>query len=166
MRQYGMRLAWMVGLGMAASSGIVLSSALHWAKACGPSEAESPCTAEDSDEMIDPMSVNATCYICHTTFVREPISKVHFQQKITCIKCHGLSADHANDEHIGATKPDVVYRRDQVDAMCGECHEKHNVSARKVVRRYIKRKISQLPVVCTDCHGMHWIESTEDSSGP
>jgi len=104
------------------------------------------------------MSVNATCYVCHMTFVREEISKVHFKEKVTCIKCHGLSAGHANDEHVGATKPDKLYKRHQIDAMCAECHEDHDAPAVEVIARFLECKPNQSPAVCTDCHGKHKIE--------
>ena len=120
--------------------------------------------AKDAErgQMIDPASVNATCYVCHMMFVREPISRDHFKKKVTCIDCHGVSAGHANDEDIGATPPDVVYGRNQVDAMCGKCHEHHNVAAVKIVARHLERKIVASPVVCTDCHGNHRIAPPED----
>jgi len=117
----------------------------------------------NSAERIDPMSVNATCYVCHMTFIREELSKVHFKEKVTCIKCHGLSADHANDEDVGATKPDVMYKRDQVDAMCGECHQEHDAPAVEVIARFVERKLEpQSPAVCTDCHGEHKIAEAEE----
>jgi len=114
--------------------------------------------SESSGETIDPLSVNANCYLCHIPFVREEISKVHFAEKITCIKCHGLSAAHANDEDIGATKPDITYGQDQVDKMCRECHETHDTPARAVIARFSQRKLSDAAAVCTDCHGHHRIE--------
>jgi hypothetical protein len=115
---------------------------------------------------IDPMSVNAACYVCHMTFIREELSKQHLPEKITCIDCHGLSAAHANDENIGATPPDVVFKRDQVDASCEECHEEHDVPATKVVARFIQRKLADPRPICTDCHGTHKIERAgEDEDG-
>ena len=129
------------------------------------SASENSASGNSAPAKIDPTSVNATCYVCHMTFVREGISKVHFREKVTCIKCHGLSAAHANDEDIGATKPDVVYRRDQVNAMCGECHQEHDVAAAKVIARFVERDLAlQPPPVCTDCHGEHKIEPSEASS--
>ncbi len=126
-----------------------------------PDESDAP--AEKSGDKIDPLSANATCYICHTMFVREPISKIHFKAKVTCIDCHGLSAAHANDEDVGATKPDVVFGRGQVDAMCTECHEQHDVPAAEVVARFIERRPLPSPIVCTDCHGRHKIERPEET---
>ena len=80
---------------------------------------------------------------------------------MTCIECHGLSAAHANDEDIGATKPDIVYRRDQIDAMCRKCHTEHDVLPRDVIARFLERKLTVSPAVCTDCHGKHRIEAAE-----
>jgi len=114
--------------------------------------------SESSRETIDPLSVNANCYLCHIPFVREEISRVHFAEKITCIKCHGLSAAHANNEDVGATKPDVTFGRDRVDKMCRECHETHDAPAQAVIARFSQRKLTDTGAVCTDCHGNHRIE--------
>lgn len=121
---------------------------------------DNPAADPNADEpMIDPLSVNANCYVCHTTFVREEISKWHLAEQVTCVRCHGLSAAHANDENVGATKPDITYRRDQIDAMCSsECHTAHDVPAREILARFQDRKPAASPVVCTDCHGHHRIE--------
>jgi len=114
--------------------------------------------AETSKATVDPVSVNAACYVCHMAFVHEKISEVHLKAKVTCIDCHGMSAGHANDENIGATRPDITYERRQVDLMCGKCHRGHDVPAVQVVRRFVERKLTNPLVVCTDCHGTHWIE--------
>jgi len=113
---------------------------------------------EDGGVFIDPMGPNAACYVCHQTFIFEPMSAVHKAEKVTCIKCHGLSAAHANDEHVGATPPDVRYPREKVDAACAECHEDHDVAAAEVLARFLERKLTPRPApVCTDCHGRHRI---------
>jgi len=108
-------------------------------------------------EQIDPLSGNAACYVCHIPFVRETVSATHFKAKIACMDCHGLSAGHANDEHIGATPPDVVFKREQVVAFCRKCHERHDVPPEKVVARFVERKRTGSDAVCTDCHGTHRI---------
>ena len=112
----------------------------------------SPSDSAQPSGQIDPMSVNAACYVCHMTFVGEKISKIHFSKGVTCIKCHGVSAGHANDEDIGATKPDITYTRDQVDRACMKCHKKHKNPASRLAR-------FDSPPVCTDCHGKHRIGS-------
>jgi hypothetical protein len=120
-----------------------------------------PAGAEDADDgqRMDPLGPNAACYVCHIPFVREELSRVHLKAEVACIECHGRSANHANDENIGATPPDVVYGRDQIDASCAKCHKNHNVPAREVVARFLERGLSPKTVaVCTDCHGTHRIE--------
>ena len=159
----------------------VIGCALLWNDAIAEGEAKTPRKAMvkradkeqskttkkspgDDSAQIDPMSVNATCYVCHMTFVHEKISSEHFQAKVTCVECHGLSAKHANDENIGATKPDIAYPRKSIDKMCEKCHEEHDVSPRKVVSRFMQRKLpAERPPVCTDCHGSHRIEREEEA---
>jgi hypothetical protein len=124
--------------------------------------AEDP--APEAAEEADPLGANAACYVCHVTFVKEELSKVHLEGKITCIVCHGLSAAHANDEYVGATPPDVGFTRDQVEPLCLRCHVTHDAPARKVLTRFLKRGLStKSPPACVDCHGSHKIEPpTED----
>lgn len=121
---------------------------------------------EDGDDSagatIDPLSTNAACYVCHIPFVREELARVHLAEKVTCIECHGLSAAHANDEDVGATKPDIVYPRAKIDASCRKCHETHDAPAAAVIARFIDRDITDKVPVCTDCHGMHRIQRLDD----
>jgi len=157
---------WWIARAVAAGPLIVLASMM-----LGPLQADGPEKSDGPKKKpaakLSPMSVNAACCICHMTFVREPISKVHLKAKVTCIKCHGLSADHANDEDIGATKPEIVYKRGQIDKMCVECHETHDAPARLVVARCIQRGLSpKKAAVCTDCHGKHRIEKPPADEKP
>ena len=107
----------------------------------------------------DPLGANAACYVCHMTFVKEELSKTHLRAEITCVRCHGLSAGHANDEDIGATPPDISFKRDQVDAMCLKCHESHDIGPKEVVAgpALPKGGAGKYPLVCSDCHGTHKI---------
>jgi hypothetical protein len=110
------------------------------------------------DDANDPLGANAACYVCHMTFVKEELAKVHLKAKVGCIQCHGLSAKHANDENIGATKPDITFKPRQIDASCGECHEGHDAPAKKVVARFVERHLpANSAPICTDCHGQHKI---------
>lgn len=102
----------------------------------------------------NPLGANAACYVCHITFVKEELSKTHLKAKITCVRCHGVSAGHANDEDIGATKPDVTFERDRIDAMCLKCHKRHDISG-------LKAAAAKGPPVCTDCHDTHRIKKAE-----
>jgi len=111
----------------------------------------------------DPMGPNAACYVCHMTFVREELSRSHQAAKVGCIRCHGLSAPHANDEDVGATKPDVTYTRAQVNPACRKCHPTHNARPEAVVacwQQVVKTRFDSQPPpspACTDCHGTHKI---------
>jgi predicted CXXCH cytochrome family protein len=102
---------------------------------------------------IDLLGANAACYICHMGFIKEQISKTHLGKNVTCIRCHGLSAAHANDENVGATPPDITFERDRIDVMCLECHKRHDISAEKLAE-------FQIHPVCTDCHDSHRISSS------
>jgi len=109
---------------------------------------------------IDPLGANAGCYVCHMTFVREELSKVHLAAEVGCTRCHGTSAPHANDEDIGATKPDIVFARKQVNPFCRTCHATHDVAPEKVLARWQQRGACQKAMgaaACTDCHGSHKI---------
>ena len=110
----------------------------------------------------NPMGPNAGCYVCHMTYVKEPMSRLHLKHKVFCIDCHGVSAPHANDEDIGATKPDIYFKRHQVNASCRKCHEEHDAAPEKVIERYIERKLTTKSPVCTDCHGSHRIKRPKD----
>jgi len=126
-----------------------------------PIEADDP-PAEAVDD-TNPIWANAACYVCHTLFVKEEVSKVHLEGKVTCITCHGLSAAHANDEDVGATPPDVAFERDQIDPLCRRCHTTHDAPAREVVDRFLQRRLSPKSApLCTDCHGRHKIEQPAD----
>jgi len=134
----------------------------------GVSTQDAPAEAPPSDEPppeLDPLGMNGACYVCHIPFVKEELAKVHLAEGISCAQCHGLSDKHANDENIGATKPDVTFRRDQVDAGCEKCHTTHDAPATKVLARFAERKLSpQTPVICTDCHGTHKIDRSAEAA--
>ena len=112
-------------------------------------------------EPADAMGPNAGCLVCHMTFVTETLSKTHVAAGVSCARCHGTSAGHANDEDIGATKPDRMFRREQVAPFCRTCHPSHDVAPEKVLARWHERTASAKPpappAACTDCHGTHRI---------
>lgn len=133
-------------------------------------------TGEDQDvsnsptsreQQHDPLGPNAGCYVCHITFVGEELTVTHLDQQIGCVKCHGISDGHANDENIGATPPDVVLKHDQVNGFCQECHQNHDVPAEEVIARWLQRSKPQSTsqplrqsITCTDCHGNHRLDQS------
>ncbi|MFQ6131949.1 MAG: cytochrome c3 family protein [Armatimonadota bacterium] len=154
-------------LGSVALLGL-LSVTAHYARLGGRAAlaedegAPEPQAAPD-EEATDPLGPNAACYMCHIPFVREELSREHLRAEITCLTCHGPSAGHVNDEDIGATKPDITYEREGVNAYCRLCHEDHDVPPEDVVARWLERKLTTSPPVCTDCHGTHKIEASGES---
>jgi len=126
-----------------------------------------PAAAAPADEPapeMDPLSLNGACYVCHIPFVKEDLAKVHLAEGISCAKCHGLSDKHANDENVGATKPDILYSRDKVDKSCEECHDTHDAPAKQVLARFAERKLNlKTQTICTDCHGTHKIDRSAET---
>lgn len=147
-----------VGTGLA-----VFSLPPHDACSAGPARAQPPAAgANEAQDADDVLGANAACLVCHVSFVKEELARTHQLKGVSCAKCHGPSVAHANDEHVGATKPDITYPRAKVDAGCAQCHKHHDVPAGKVVARFLERKLPrERPVVCTDCHGAHRIEKAE-----
>jgi hypothetical protein len=116
----------------------------------------------------NPMGPNAACYVCHISFVGEELVSVHLKAKIGCTACHGLSAAHANDEKVGATKPDVLIKGDDIAGFCRACHPQHNAPPDKVIERWLERggaiALSQptsASLTCTFCHGNHKIAKSQ-----
>lgn len=121
---------------------------------------------QNQDQNQNSLGPNAGCYVCHMTFVKEPLTVTHLAKKITCVKCHGTSSAHANDEDIGATPPDKIIKRERVNAYCRSCHgkRKHKATPEALVARWLEHrgnKPTTRPAnpaaVCTDCHGKHKI---------
>ena len=104
-----------------------------------------------------PRADNSACLVCHANYKKEFLAGHHGLQNIGCVKCHGDSYAHRNDEN-NVTPPDKLFPRERIDLMCGRCHHSHDVAPAKVVERWYKRiEGNPVPetVVCTDCHGRH-----------
>ena len=100
---------------------------------------------------------NSACYVCHGNYDGESLVTKHGMEEIGCIKCHGESLEHRDDEdHV--TPPDVMYPLEEIDKACRKCHEEHDAPAVKVVKRWRERcpkKTNPKELVCTDCHFQH-----------
>jgi hypothetical protein len=134
--------------------------------ACQPGQRRVEVAGEGDQEHAS-LNANAGCYVCHMTFVKEPLVTTHLKKQITCARCHGASIAHANDENVGATLPDIVIKRDQVTASCRTCHRIPDGHPKGFFARLFGSKQTgpgAEPVVpaavCTDCHGKHKIGKT------
>ncbi len=110
-----------------------------------------------TDQPSESLADNSACFVCHGNYDEEELVLIHAREEIGCVECHGESFAHRNDED-NITPPDVMYWAERIDPKCQECHEEHDVAARKVLTRWQERcpeKTDAAQVVCTDCHGHH-----------
>lgn len=122
------------------------------------------CAAPGKQQANSQTVSNDACLECHSTFRDEPIARDHARVGHLCVDCHGPSKEHMSGGKE-KVKPDVVFRHDQVDAHCGQCHEPGHHPRRKM-ERFIEqyrghpgpngRTITSASI-CTDCHGRHLI---------
>lgn len=104
-----------------------------------------------------PKADNEACFVCHANYREEPLVVEHAKQNVGCVKCHGPSLKHRNDEN-NTTPPDVMFPLDAIDDACAECHDEHIAPAVKVIARWQERcpqKTQPDSIACTDCHGNH-----------
>jgi len=108
---------------------------------------------EDNEQLVD----NSSCFVCHDDFRDDELTIEHGKEEVGCIKCHGESFDHRDDEdHI--TPPDKMFEGSTVDQLCAACHIGHVAEPKKVVERWQER-CSEIEdpdnLSCTDCHFSH-----------
>jgi hypothetical protein len=114
---------------------------------------DEPAEKKASNEGSGPKADNSACYVCHTNYDGEELVHQHAIANVGCVKCHGESIAHRNDEN-NITPPDVMYPAAAIDSAC----VKHDAPARKVLARFAQRcpgKQNLSEVICTDCHGDH-----------
>lgn len=106
---------------------------------------------------------NSICFVCHLELQKEQLTVSHQAENIGCVRCHGSSADHMHDEML-MTKPDQLFGRQEVDAMCGKCHEEPHKEKAKEVKAFLDQwrgkdrpngRVVSDRSICTDCHGTH-----------
>ncbi len=99
---------------------------------------------------------NPACFVCHANYSEERLVVRHAAANVGCIKCHGTSYPHRNDENH-TTAPGHMYAAETVAPLCKKCHDGHKIEPEKLeaVRKERSDKPASDPVVCTDCHGKH-----------
>jgi len=91
----------------------------------------------------------AGCVICHVDVGDAFEGSRHHREEIACTDCHGPSEGHVADEN-NAVKPDEVFAREDVDRLCGECHDCSRSGAAKP-----PDPLPEAWKVCTECHRSH-----------
>ncbi len=107
---------------------------------------------------------NAVCMECHIDFETEEIVVVHGIHGVTCVRCHGPSRAHMEDE-VRKTKADVTFRGQAMGLFCLTCHEpgRHRrvkEHAGELARPLAKRR------ACTACHGAHQLLEIAPATRP
>jgi hypothetical protein len=118
---------------------------------------DEPSKTAPKKKPAGPVADNGACLVCHTNYEHEEMVVQHADGNVGCIKCHGESLAHRNDED-NVTPPDVMYPASKIEKGCKECHDSHDVPARDVIARWQKKcpaKTDPSQLVCTDCHGDH-----------
>lgn len=118
---------------------------------------DEPAEKKSATKTKGPKADNHACHVCHTNYSEEWLAVTHAENDVGCVKCHGESIAHRNDEN-NITPPDTMYPADGIDKACVKCHETHDAPAQKVLARFAERCPSKKcgdPVICTDCHGDH-----------
>lgn len=117
---------------------------------------DEPASKEAKSESY--LRINEACYVCHGNYREEPMAVDHARNDVSCMKCHGPSLAHRNDED-NITPPDKMYSMAKIEAGCqADCHDTHDAPAREVLKRWQERcpqKTDFAQIVCTDCHGFH-----------
>ena len=109
-----------------------------------------------------PVADNLACYCCHANYKEEPFAQDHAKADVGCVKCHGPSYAHRDDED-NITPPDVMFPPDRIAQACKPCHAGHDAPAVKVIARWQEQcpKTEPARIVCTDCHGRHRLASRQ-----
>lgn len=100
---------------------------------------------------------NATCFVCHANYMGESLAARHAEAGMGCAACHGESLAHKNDEN-NTTPPQTMFPTEKIDPFCRRCHSSHDVTASKVVVRWLERAARSTDtdaITCTVCHGDH-----------
>jgi len=102
---------------------------------------------------LPPAKANRRCLECHIDFEEELIVVAHQKAGVTCMRCHGYSQAHMEDE-VRATKADAAFRGKAMTVFCQTCHEP---ARHRRVREHAAELAKPLEKrrTCTACHGEH-----------
>lgn len=93
---------------------------------------------------------NSYCYVCHTNYQDEDLTKFHQPVGVGCELCHGMSDEHSADED-GLTAPEILWPKAWINVTCIECHPYEELEKEPGHGEFLARPLPEQ--VCTDCHG-------------
>ncbi len=98
-----------------------------------------------------PVANNSACFVCHVNFQEEELAVTHAKAGVGCVKCHGKSRAHTDDE-ANLIPPEIMYAKAKINASCLKCHPAAKLSeSHKPVLAGTETKHPY----CIDCHGEH-----------
>jgi hypothetical protein len=122
---------------------------------------EEPAKEDPWEVPIGPVADNTACYVCHTNYQEDEFVVYHAQANVGCMKCHGESYAHRDDEN-NTTPPEVMFPPEKIEPNCRECHATHDAPAKDVILRWQERcpaKAKPEEILCMDCHGKHRLKA-------
>jgi len=175
--RFSVWMVWFASLGLAAvvctigsagNLGSCLATCAETAeKSAGPPplvvDKSAPLLLDEPPE-LDPFDVpqgpvvdNSACFVCHANYEEELFAVEHAKVNCGCMKCHGPSLAHRDDED-NITPPDVMFPPEAIEANCKKCHDGHDAPAVMVIARWQEccpEKTDPKTLLCMDCHGKH-----------
>ena len=112
---------------------------------------EEPTEEQVAGATTQAATENEACFVCHGNYRAEFLAERHAKANVGCVKCHGDSFAHRNDEN-NTTPPETMYPADKIDPFCQGCHEAHDVSAKKIIATWMKEKVKKPNTTCEGCH--------------
>jgi len=100
------------------------------------------------------------CYECHIDFKGEGLTTTHQRAGVTCVRCHGQSKPHMEDE-VRKTPPDALFRGPATKVFCLTCHLADYAREKLHAPEEARAKAGGKPRSCTECHGEHRIVRAE-----
>jgi hypothetical protein len=94
---------------------------------------------------------NTACFVCHANYMTEFLANRHAKADIGCVKCHGESSAHRNDEN-NITPPEIMYSAEKIDPFCQDCHETHDIPPKKIIAFWAKQIRDKADSSCRGCH--------------
>ena len=104
-----------------------------------------------AQQKAKPEADNGPCLVCHLNFGFEELATTHASANVGCIRCHGISMAHSEDEE-NTTPPDQMFAKAKVNSSCLECHEKGSLSD---THKPVLSGEATENKYCSDCHGKH-----------
>lgn len=96
-----------------------------------------------------PPADNHLCLDCHLNYGYDPFAEGHRKAGIGCVRCHGASMEHLEDEEA-LNSPDRMYAKERIDESCLGCHKLSGLRSSCV--------IDANKNICTDCHDTHRLD--------